>query len=132
MSQTLISKFGLYCWACTTVILMTGCGGPKPEPTGTLLGSLKSRGEVCDNCLISIGSTETSFRRGGNVSESGTFELKGIPFGDYQVRVVQMPTNLEVKVFDERIPKKYRNLKSSGLTVSITSTDPVTLDIDME
>jgi len=98
---------------------------------GTLIGTIKTGGEVCDNCLVSIASTETLFRRGGNVDESGAFELTGIPFGDYQVRVVQMPSNLPTNTFDKRIPRKYRDLKTSGLNASITTAEPVTLNIEM-
>ena len=130
MLQTSPSRIGL-CFLGLIAVAIAGCQ-PTEEPSGTLTGTVKSRGEICNNCLISITNTETLFRRGGNVEDSGTFKLTGLPFGDYQVRIVQMPTNLVEKVFDERIPKKYRNLKTSGLMASVTSVEPVTLDIDME
>jgi len=52
--------------------------------------------------------------------------------GEYKIRVVQMPTNSDIKVKNKRIPKKYRRPETSGLTASIPTAEPVTLDIDME
>ena len=130
MSQTLTSKFSIL--SCVFLLMFAMAGCEKAEPTGTLIGTVKSKGEICDNCLISIASTETLFRRGGGVNEEGAFKLRDIPFGEYRVRVVQMPTNRTEKVFDKRIPKKYRRVETSGLTASIPTEEPVVLEIDME
>ena len=108
-----------------------GCG-PEPDPTGTLIGTVTTKGEILNDCLVSIASNDSLFRRGGKVDEAGAFKLTGIPFGEYQVRVVQTPTNLPTNTFDERIPQKYRDLKTSGLSASITSVEPVTIKIEME
>ena len=87
---------------------------------------------VTNDCMISICDTNALLKRGGVVDESGSFELIEVPFGEYKVRVVQTPSNLDVNVVDERIPKKYSRVETSGLSASITSTEPVTLEIEME
>ncbi|MDB4766787.1 hypothetical protein OAG71_03765 [bacterium] len=81
--------------------------------------------------MISLVDSTEMIRRGGNVGDSGSFEVKGIPYGEYKIRIVRMPSNLDVEVVDERIPDKYKNVGTSGLTASITSEEPVTLNIDM-
>ena len=57
--------------------------------------------------------------------------MKDIPFGEYQIRVVQKPSNDPDAAFDKRIPKKYRDLNKSGLSASITSGEPVVVNIEM-
>lgn len=131
MLPTLTSKLSLFAIGLIAFSL-TGCPGPNEDPTGTLKGTLKSGGEICGNCLISIADGKTLVRRGGIVDESGAYELKKVPFGDYKVRIVQIPDNRDVEIFDDRIPNKYRKVETSGLSASITSSEPVTLDIEME
>ena len=66
------------------------------------------------------------------VDATGTFEIEDIPFGDYQVIVGQMPSNNMEYVFDKRIPKKYRDKKTSGITVSVAGVEAKVLDIVIE
>lgn len=132
MSQTLLSKRTLLAVSLLAFSL-AGCEkAPTPDPTGTLIGTVKSGGEICGDCRISLFNSKTFLSRGGRVDESGNYEVKNIPFGDYDIYMYQTPTNAVVEVFDERIPKKYRNKKSSGLKASLTSSEPVTLNIEME
>ena len=132
MLQTSNSKFSLFTvFALATISLsLSGCGGDPPQPSGTVTGTVKSRGEICGNCRVSLHSLKGT--KSFNVDESGTFELKDIPFDDYVVTLYQAPTNNPVKVFDKRIPQKYRETKTSGLSLSITSPEPVVFDIDMK
>ena len=123
------SRMGLLAVAMLTVSLV-GCEDSASETSGTLTGTVKSGGEVCGNCLIAIFNPKTLLRRGCIVGESGEFELKEIPFGDYEVTVSQKLTNDPEVVFDKRIPKKYRSKKTSGLSVSINSAETV-FDIEM-
>lgn len=123
------SRMGLLAVALLTVSLV-GCEDSASETSGTLTGTVKSGGEVCGNCLIAIFNPKTLLRRGCIVGESGEFELKEIPFGDYEVTVSQKLTNDPEVVFDKRIPKKYRSKKTSGLSVSINSAETV-FDIEM-
>ena len=129
MSQILTSRLSLLAIALFTVSLV-GCGDSAPETSGTLTGTVKSGGEVCGDCTIAIYNPKTLLRRGCIVGESGKFELKDVPFGDYEVTVSQKPTNAAKEVFDKRIPKKYRSKKTSELSVSITSAEAV-LNIEM-
>jgi len=132
MSRALNSKWGLIIAFTLMVLSLSVAGCSSAEPTGVLTGSVKSDGETCGNCLVSIADPKTLVRCGCIVDESGTYELKDIPFGEYQVRVVQRASNSPVNVYDERIPKKYSDVKTSGITASITSQEPVVLNIDLE
>ena len=133
MSRRLISS------RCRKILLLAvivfplgtaGCDSSVKEPMGTLSGTVKSQGEICGNCRIALHSEKGS--KGLTVGDSGTFEFKEVPFGDYKVTVYQKPTNDAVEVFDKRIPEKYRQMRTSGLAVSIPSAEPVTLDVDMD
>lgn len=132
MLQTLISKWSLIVVALM-MLSLSGCGGgPPPESTGTLSGTVTSGGELCGDCRITLYNPASLRTKGGVVGESGTYEIKNLPFGDYDVSMYQTPTNAVVEVFDKRIPKKFRSTKTSGLKVSLTPADPaVTLDIEM-
>ena len=124
------SRLSFVAIALLTVSLV-GCGDSASEISGTLTGTVKSGGDVCGDCIIAIFNPKTLLRRGCMVGESGDFELKEIPFGEYQVTVSQKPTNAPEEVFDKRIPKKYRSKKTSELSVSITSAEPAVFNIEM-
>ena len=130
MLQTLVSKLSLLA-VILFMLSLAGCGDSVSSNSGALTGTVKSGGEVCGDCVIAVFNPKTMLRRGCMVGESGEFELKDIPFGDYEVTVNQKPTNDFEVVFDKRIPKKYRNKKTSELSVSITSAEPVVFDIEM-
>lgn len=130
MSHRLMSDWKLLALALFAISLpVAGCG-PPPEPTGTITGTVKSGGEICENCRVTLNGLKGS--TGRNVGDAGTFEFKEVPFGDYVFTVLQAPTNDPVIVFDKRIPKKYRNTKASGLSISVTASEPVVFDIDMQ
>ena len=131
MSQVFFSKWSLFAVALMTISL-SGCGGPPPKPMGTFSGTLKSSGEPCGDCRISLFNTTTLASKGGRVDENGEFEFKELPFGEYEIYIYQKPTNAVKEVIDERIPDKYKTKETSGLKASITSAEPVTLDIDMK
>ena len=117
-----------------SLLALTGCGddAPPPAPSGTLSGTVKSKGKICGGCVMSIYAEDTLFRKGARVDDSGSYELKGIPFGEYSVKVFQTPSNDPDAPFDKRIPGKYRDFKTSGLTVSIPSEEAVVYDIEMK
>ncbi len=132
MSRQLTSKlrvlpFLVLLMACSAV----GCSeDPPPAPAGTLSGTITTKGEICGNCRVAIHS-ETGGSVGRTVTESGTFEFKNVPFGDYRVTVYQAPSNDPAPTFDTRIRKKYRKAKTSGFKVSIPSGEPVVYDLEM-
>ena len=117
MLRILISSRMSLLAVALSMIPLAGCEDSASEPSGILTGTVKSGGEVCGDCIIAIFNPKTLLRRGCIVGESGEFELKEIPFGDYEVTVSQKPTNSPDPVFDERIPKKYRSKKTSELSV---------------
>lgn len=130
MLQTLINKWSFIAVA-VVVICFSGCGDAEPGSSGTLTGTVKSGGEVCGDCGITLFCPDTLLSRGGRVDEAGNFEIKNVPFGEYGVSLTQKPTNDIKVVFDKRIPKKYRNAGTSGLTASLTTAEPVVLNIEM-
>ena len=69
---------------------------------------------------------------GGTVDEFGNFQIKNVPFGEYQVWVCQKPSNDPNFVLDTRIPKKYRRKETSEVTVSVETADEVVLNIKMD
>ena len=129
MLQTSTSKLILFGFGLI-LFSFTGCGPPE-APTGSLIGTVKSGGEPCGNVMVSLSEPNTFVKRGATVDESGNYELKDVLFGEYQVRIVRMPSNSDGVVIDERIPEKYKRVKTSGLTASISSEEPVTLHVDM-
>ena len=131
MLRILISSRMSLLAVALSMIPLAGCEDSASEPSGILTGTVKSGGEVCGDCIIAIFNPKTLLRRGCIVGESDEFELKEIPFGDYEVTVSQKPTNSPDPVFDERIPKKYRSKKTSELSVSITSEEAVVFNIEM-
>lgn len=108
-----------------------GCGSSE-EPMGLLSGSVMSGGQACGNCKIAIYDPKTMRSIGTTVNETGTFVMNDVPFAEYQVTVQQKPTNDMVEVFDTRIPRKYRNTDTSGITVSFETADEVVLNIEMD
>ena len=53
-----------------------------------------------------------------------------IALGDYEGMVLQKPSNSPKDIIDERIPSKFRDRKTSGITVAVTEGENK-LDIDM-
>ena len=133
MLQALSSRFGLVAIPLAIALFtLSGCGGGKEiVPVGSVSGTVKSDGEICGDCLMAVFNPQTKRSRSCRVGESGTYELKDLPFGDYEITMVQKPTNEPIATFDKRIPKKYRDIKTSGLRVSIVSEEPVVYDIEM-
>ena len=97
-----------------------------------LSGTVRSNGEICGDCRVGISDPVSKGSKGYTVGESGTYVFNGIPDGEYQVTVYQTPSIEASPKFDKRIPKKYRQPETSGLTVSLKQGEAVVLDIDMK
>ena len=117
--------------AILVLTISAGCGPPK-EPMGLLTGSVMSKGEVCGDCQIALYEPTDMRSIGAAVDASGNFRLEDIPFGEYRVMVLQKPTNDQVEVFDQRIPKRYRETSTSGFRVSIKTPEEVVLNLEMD
>ena len=127
-------KIGLFtCALITFSFSLVGCGEPAPElPPGMLSGTVRSNGEICGDCRVQISDPASGGSKGYTVDESGIYVFNNIPYSDYNVVVIQKPTNDPNPPFDKRIPKKFRQPETSGLKVTLKEGEPVVFDIDME
>jgi len=97
-----------------------GCSGNQKEPTGSLAGFVKAKGEAVGDCKIALYQASTQLTVGGAVAADGAFHLKEVPLGEYAVFVLQIPSpNEEPAPFDRRIPQKFRDPNTSMLSVTI-------------
>ena len=77
-------------------------------------------GELVGDCIVSLYNPTTKRSLGGKVNLEGNFEITAIPLGTYEISLGQRTTNdPNPEPFDERIPKKYRDAKTSGFSVTI-------------
>jgi len=96
---------------------------------GALTGSVMIGKETIGDCKVGIRHVTTDKGIAATVDEAGVYKLGEIPFGEYQVWVYPSPAySLKVKN-DKRIPKKYRNKDTSGITVSIDAVEEKEFDI---
>lgn len=108
-----------------------GCG-PPPDPIGNLTGTVMSNGENVGDCVIALYSPTTKRTVGGRADDTGKYEVKEIPLGNYNVSVLQRPFNGAAnEPFDKRIPQKFRDRKTSGFEVEIKEGENQ-LDLNME
>ena len=118
---------------CIAIGSFLGCGeGKPPAPTGSLSGMVFSGKESVPKCRVKIYNKQTldSFMKA--VSEEGKYEFEKIPLGDYLIAVVQEPWyEASEPPFDKRIPRKYRDLKTSGFSV-LVEEGPNEFDIKMK
>ena len=131
--MTTINQFrfiGLFSLAFI-VAITAGCSEPK-QPSGDLTGTVLSNGENVGDCIVSLYNLSTKKNVGGKVNEEGKFLITELSLGDYSIAVLQRTSNNpEPEPFDKRIPKKYRNRKTSGFEVTIVEGDNSTT-LEME
>ena len=122
----------LFALLVISVSVSVGCD--RKEPMGMLSGSVSSKGKACGNCQLEIFDPASLRSIGATVNDQGTFELKDVPFGEYQIAVLQVldPHDPGDPPPDKRIPEKYRDGKTSGITVSVNSVEEVVLKIEMD
>ena len=114
-------------------VITAFCNDGSQEPTGVIKGSVVSaNGEAIGDCRIAMYNRESKLSIGAKVDESGAFEMPAVPFGEYQVMVDQTPANDLEYVVDKRMPKKFRDRATSGLTVSVTAADEKVFDIELK
>ncbi len=102
-----------------TIPALVGCGDSGP-PTGNLSGTVSNGEELVGDCVVSLYDPVSKRAMGGKVNDQGEFKIKEMPLGTYNIGVMQRTTGEAVnEPFDERIPQKYRDQKTSGFSVTI-------------
>lgn len=107
-------------FSATLLVIFSGCSGEAGPPSGELIGKVLSDGELVSDCVVAIYNPTTKKSMGAKVDGQGEFTIAEIPLGEYKVTVSQMPSNsAKNPPFDKRIPKQYRNRKTTDLKVEI-------------
>jgi len=108
-----------------------GCEPPK-DPVGKLTGVVTGNGEIVGDCVILLYNPSTKRSVGGKADDDGKYQVNNIPLGNYIVSILQRTTNdPKPEPFDKRIPKKFRDRKTSGFEVEIKDGDNQ-MDLKME
>lgn len=106
-----------------------GCS--EKEPIGSLSGRIVSNGTAVGDCKVALFSDVTKLTVGAKVQADGTFELLELPLGEYSAIVLQKPNVTDKNApFDKRIPRKFRDPKTSGISIKINE-GPNDIEIDL-
>lgn len=83
------------------------------------------------DCKVLLYSPTTKRSIGGKVDSEGNFKITEVPLGDFEVSVKQRVTNSpKEEPFDQRIPKRFRDSKTSGFKVSVVEGEnEISLDM---
>lgn len=104
---------------CIALISFAGCSGPE-EPVGTLSGLVYSGNNPISQCRVRIFHKETYKSKMVTVGEDGRYEFTDIPIGEYSMAVLtEAWYEASEPPPDNRIPQKYRDLKTSGLAALV-------------
>jgi hypothetical protein len=103
------------------MIACAGCGEEVvKEPSGSLTGQVFSGSQAIGKCRVKLYNQLTYKSLMTNVEEDGTYEFEEVPTGDCVLAVTTEPWyEASEPPPDPRIPKKYRDVKSSGLSITI-------------
>jgi hypothetical protein len=128
--------------AAALAALCFGC--QRGEVCGRIAGKVTLQGKPVSAGRVYFRNTEKGICMGARLQEDGSYEVltnqgRGLPLGDYQVSVTPPPrtASLSEKGFvesaklDVAIPPKYRDGKTSGLTLTVKEGENV-LNIDMQ
>jgi hypothetical protein len=124
------------CLACL-VIPALGCGGSTKRDSGSVTGRvLLKDGSSPDAGAVNLYSPSSGDSAQAILKADGTFRLKQVPVGEYQVSVTP-PSELPpgdpnyVAHPPSKIPPKYFSAATSGFTTSIEQGDnPLELRLD--
>ncbi len=141
MSVLRASATTCFPWVCGLVapvmlITMIGCNGSNAtgrELPGRIKGVVTYKGAPVKNAAISFVGISEQGAFGGPLAEDGTYQVPEAAVGDFQIAILPispqttMTMNPEGKIAapPERndIPKKYRDTKTSGLTLNVIDGD---------
>lgn len=123
-----------------TVICVVGCGhgGPRIHP---VRGQVELAGADVKHLTGShvelVLATDPKVRASGEIQEDGTFKLQsndaggildGTREGTYQVRIILSDDDRErSRRAAQALAARYLDFRSSGLTISVPATGPVTI-----
>jgi len=104
------------CWAA-------GCaGGP---PTGSVSGKVTCNGAPLSAGVVLFSNPQTGVGASAALDASGTYTIKSIPTGQYQVAIQPPPPPAPHEMQQASaaprasIPQKYQDPKKSGLTATV-------------
>lgn len=124
-------RSSIFCFltVCTLGILV-GCGGSNADNKimGAATGKVTLKGKPVTDCRINFESTKDGIGVGSELKEDGSFTLEGeVPIGSYNVFITPpndfSPANADSYVGLKKVPPKYRQGSTSGLTAEIKEGD---------
>ncbi|WP_437222941.1 hypothetical protein SH661x_003009 [Planctomicrobium sp. SH661] len=110
------------------MLLLVGCGSQYRESrqTGSLEGVVFLGNDPLKDVTLSFFSASTGDGVQAHTDESGHYDVARLPVGDYTVRVIPKavvppgnPGAPPTVPSDSKIPKKFQESSTSGLTVTI-------------
>jgi hypothetical protein len=132
----------------TLGVSLAGCGGPQSDKELVQVsGTVTYAGEPLPDAIVAFDSAEhaDASPSTGVTDDEGHYSLKlsadevGVPPGRYKVAITAWDAPLEMPkpgapVVPPRplIPEKYFDPETSGLTATVESGAPQTIDFDLE
>lgn len=123
----------LFLICCVTI---SGCG-PQDAPRGDITGSVQYKGQPVATGCVSLYSPTGGTGSSGDIQADGTFAIKGIPTGSYQVSIAPQPPVPPAPGETPKpqpkfvLPVKYADGASSGLTSDVKE-GPNELKLDLK
>lgn len=108
-------------------LLVAGCS--ESRPLGTVTGTVRYRGDVVSEGIVSLYSPELAVGNEAAINSDGSFSVSRLPFGPYRIAVHpplvrddhggQSAPSMEPKHVGN-IPDTYRNPSTSGFSCDVT------------
>lgn len=130
-------------------LLLSGCGGSKSKPTGTVSGKVTLNGKPLEGGSIVFFADGTGDSAFGSINKDGTYSLKhgkgtSVPAGHY--RVALSPVHADGPAPDPKdlmsnpkkyepnsiIPQKYLDASTSELVADVKAGSNLNKDFDLK
>lgn len=104
------------------MLALAGCGGS--EPTGSVAGNVTLDGAPLTAGVVLFSNPATGVGVTAELDASGTYRVRSIPTGEYQV-AVQPPPPPAPHEMDQpgaprpNVPQQYQDPKTSGLSTTV-------------